>query len=365
MHIGFFTDTFLPQKNGVVTSLLSTGAELVRRGHEVSVFCPRTSVKKQEGMTIYSYPAVTFKPYPEFKIAVPQGREQVPPLDLVHSHSPFTMGFFGWRVSKFQKIPRVTTFHTLLSEYVRYVAPVGKKIMEKVVWKYCEIFYNKQQGIIAPSQALKKVLKEHGIKRNISIIPTGIDTGFFRPEKKETAREKLGLEPGEKIFLSLGRLGHEKNIDIILKAFENVEGKLIIAGRGPAATKLRRLRDRLGLKKKVSFPGYVPEKLKPRYYSAADAFVIASTSETQALVVVEAMACGCPVIGADSLAIPEIISDGKNGYLFRPGDIAQLAEILNSYEPSKRMVNQALKTGQKFSVTRCTRKLEQFYRAHL
>ncbi|MEM4187855.1 MAG: glycosyltransferase [Candidatus Hadarchaeum sp.] len=365
MRIGFFTDTFLPQKNGVVTSLLSTGPELVRRGHEVFVFCPKTKIKECEGMKVYSYPAVTFKPYPEFKIAVPQGRESIPKLDIIHSHSPFTMGFFGWRVSNFQKIPRVTTFHTLLSEYVRYVAPLGKKIMEKVIWKYCEIFYNKQKGIIVPSRALKSVLVSHHIKKAISVIPTGINTNFFRPEKKKSARESLGMNDGEKIFLSLGRLGHEKNIDIIIRAFVDVDGKLIIAGRGPAAKKLVKLRDKLKLKKKVHFVGYVPEKLKPLYYSAADAFVIASTGETQALVVVEAMACGCPVIGANSLAIPEIIKDGKNGYLFSPGNIAELAQILNSYEPSQKMQAQAKKTSEKFSVTECTKKLDKFYQAHL
>lgn len=365
MRIGFFTDTFLPQKNGVVTSLLNTGSELVRRGHEVFVFCPKTKVREYGGMKVYSYPAVTFRPYPEFKIAVPQGRESVTKLDIVHSHSPFTMGFFGWRVSNYQKIPRVTTFHTLLSEYVRYVAPLGKKIMEKVVWKYCEIFYNKQKGIIVPSRALKNVLISHNIKKAISIIPTGIDTNIFKPEKKEAARELLGLDKEEKIFLSLGRLGHEKNIDVIIRAFAGVDGKLIIAGRGPAAEKLRKLRDTLKLKKKVHFAGYVPEKIKPLYYSAADAFVIASTGETQALVVVEAMACGCPVIGANSLAIPEIIRDGVNGHLFSPGNVTQLAQILNSYKPSPKMRNRALKTAKKFSVTECTKKLEKFYQDHL
>ncbi|MGQ9788191.1 MAG: glycosyltransferase [Candidatus Hadarchaeaceae archaeon] len=365
MRIGFFTDTFLPQKNGVVTSLLNTGTELIRNGHEVFIFSPRTNIREFRGMKVYSYPAVTFKPYPEFKIAVPQGRESVPKLDIVHNHSPFTMGLFGWRVSNFQKIPRVTTFHTLLSEYARYVAPLGKKIMEKVVWKYCELFYNKQKGIIVPSRALKSVLTSHHIKKAISIIPSGIDINFFRPVKKETARESLGLNEGERIFLSLGRLGHEKNVDVIIRAFTKVDGKLLIAGRGPATKRLRKLRDKLSLKKKVLFLGYVPEKLKPLYYSAADAFIIASKSETQALVVVEAMACGCPVIGANSLAIPEIIKDGENGYLFSPRNTAELAQILCSYGPSTKLRNQALKTAKKFSVTECTKKLEKFYRAHL
>jgi len=361
MRIGFFTDTFLPQRNGVVASLLNSGRELVDRGHEVSVFCPKLNMKEISGMKVYSYPAVTFRPYPEFKIAVPSGRDKAPQLDIVHTHSPFTMGFFGWRVSRFQKVPRVSTFHTLLSEYVRYITIFGKKILEKVTWRYCEIFYNRHQRIIVPSNALKEVLRSHHIKKPISIIPNGIDTDFFKPTKKEKAREKLGLKKDEKIFLCLGRLSFEKNIDTILKAFEKVDGKLIIAGRGPFEKKLKKMKIRLGLGKKVSFVGYVPEKVKPLYYSAADALVIASTGETQALVVVEAMACGCPVIGANSLAIPEVVKDGKNGYLFEPRAIEQLSEILNAYESSKKMISHALKTSQGFSIDECTNKLEKFY----
>ncbi|MFH1821275.1 MAG: glycosyltransferase [Methanobacteriota archaeon] len=364
MRIGFFTDTFLPQKNGVVTSLLSSGSELVRRGHEVSVFCPKSNVKEFNGMKVHSYPAVTFRPYPEFKIAVPSGKDIVPKLDIAHSHTPFTMGFFSWRVSNFQKIPRVTTFHTMLSEYVKYIALFGKKFLERVTWRYCEIFYNKQRGIIAPSYALKNVLRSHHIRKPISIVPTGVDIGFFKPVKKETARKRLGLKKDEKIFLSLGRLSHEKNIDTILKAFVNIDGKLIVTGRGPAAKKLKKMKVELGLKNKVSFAGYIPERLKPLYYSAADALVIASTGETQALVVAEAMACGCPVMGANSLAIPEVVKDGKNGHLFKPKDVEHLKEILNSYERSQKMTFEALKTGKKFSVEKCVNKLEKFYETY-
>ncbi len=365
MRIGFFTDTFLPQQNGVVTSLLSSGQELAKRGHEVSIFCPKSKVKEFGGMRVHSYPATTFRPYPEFKIAVPSGRDEVGPLDIVHSHSPFTMGFFGWRVSNFQKIPRVATFHTMLSEYVRYIALFGKRFMERVAWKYCEVFYNKQKGIIAPSLALKNVLKSHNIRKPISVVPTGIDTAFFKPMKKETVRAKLGLEKDERIFLSLGRLSYEKNVDVVLKSLEKADGKLIVVGRGPAANKLKKLKSELGLDKKVSFTGYIPEWQKPLYYSAADALVIASTGETQALVVAEAMACGCPVIGADSLAIPEIVADGKNGHLFKPGGVEQLAEILSSYQPSGKMISRALATGNRFSVEKCVIRLEKFYEAQV
>jgi glycosyltransferase involved in cell wall biosynthesis len=312
-------------------------------------------------MTVYSYPAVTFRPYPEFRIAVPQGRDVVPRLDIVHTHSPFTMGFFGWRVARWQRIPRVTTFHTLLPEYIGYVAKFGKNIFKPVVWRFCRVFYNRHSKIIAPSKTLKKVLRERGIRKPIAVIPSGIDTSFFKPVEKKRARRRIGVEEDLRVFLSLGRLGYEKNIPLLLKAFKDVDGKLIVAGTGPAEKKLKKLKSRLGLGRKVSFVGRVPEKLKPIYYSAADAFVIASTSETQALVVAEAMACGCPVIGVNSSAIPEFVRDGENGYLFRPGRVAELSKILQNFAPSGKMRLSALRTGREFSVEKCVDKLEGLY----
>lgn len=364
MRIGFFTDTFLPQRNGVVTSLMSFGPELVRRGHEVFVFCPKSNAREFGGMSVYSYPAVTFRPYPEFRIAVPQRRDEAPKLDIVHTHSPFTMGFFGWRVARFQKIPRVSTFHTLLSEYVGYVSRLGKSILERVTWRYCRMFYNRHNKLIAPSDALKKILVKHKIGKQIEVIPTGIDINFFRPIDKARARTKLGLDGG-RIFLCLGRLGHEKNVDVVIRAIKDVDAKLIIVGRGPAARKLKKLAGELGLQKKVSFGGFVPDELKPAYYSAADALVIASESETQGVVVAEAMACGTPAIVANSLALPEMMKDGENGYLFEPGKTDELSEILSTFSPTKKMRDNALRTGREFSVEKSTNKLEKFYRSVL
>jgi glycosyltransferase involved in cell wall biosynthesis len=305
---------------------------------------------------------VTFRGYPEFKIAVPQGRDRAPKLDIVHTHSPFTMGFFGWRVAKLQKIPRVSTFHTLLSEYVGYVSKLGKIILKPVTWEFCRTFYNRHRKLIAPSETLKKILEDHKIRKPIETIPNGIDTNLFRPFNKTAARKKLGLE-GEKIFLSLGRLGHEKNVDVVIRAFENLNAKLVIVGRGPAKPKLEKLTKKLNLQNKVAFKGFVPEKLKPLYYSAADALVIASKSETQGLVVVEAMACGTPVIGVNSGAIPEMIEDGKNGYLFEPGNVKELTEKIRMFESSRRMEKNAIETSKNYSIDRCTTKLEKFYQS--
>ena len=357
MRIGFFTDTFLPQRNGVVTSLTNLGLELVKRGHEVFVFCPRTRVKNYHGLAVHSHRSITFRPYPEFKIAFPTGK--VPELDIVHTHSPFSLGALGLYAAKKQDIPRVSTFHTLLSEYVQYLR-FGRRLFKRLAWTYLRFYYKRCHRLIAPSNALKKVLRQHRVRKPIVVIPTGIDLNFYKPIKKEDAKRKLGIKD-ERIFLCLGRLGFEKNLDVVLKAFQNVDAKLIIAGRGPAREKLEEMRKELGLRWKVSFVGYVPEELKPLYYSAADALIMASTSETQAIVLAEAMACGCPAIGANSLAIPEMVKDGKNGYLFEPGDFEGLSDILSFFTPSIEMRSNALKTGRRFSIEKSVNKLERLY----
>lgn len=364
MRIGFFTDTFLPQQNGVVTSLLSSGPELVKRGHEVLVFCPKTNVNEYSGMAVRSYPSMSFGPYPEFKIAVPKGSSSLPKFDIVHTHSPFSLGVFGLRAAKKQGAPRVSTFHTLLSEYVRYLSRFGKMPLGRLMWQYSRLYYNRCHGIIAPSNALKNVLVQRRIKKPIVVIPTGIDLNFFKPAKKEIARKELGIGDG-RVFLVFGRLGFEKNIDDVLLAFKDVDAKLIIAGSGPAEKKLENLSKKLGLQKKVSFMGYVPDDMKSLYYSATDALIIASTSETQGIVVMEAMACGTPVIGADSLAISEVVIDEKNGYLFEPRSVKHLSEILRSYEPSEKMRAHALRTGKTFSIERCVNELENYYMSFL
>jgi len=358
MKIGWFTDTFLPQTNGVVTSLESFGEELVKRGNEIHVYCPRSDRKKYLGMQIHSLPSLTFRPYPEFKIGIPLGSRAVD-LDVVHTHGPFSLGLFGLRVAKKQKIPKVSTFHTLLSEYVGYVSTHAQKILKTLTWKYCKIHYKEYDQLITPSHVIKNILIDKKIVDvPIEVIPTGIDTYFLKPVAN--AKKILKME-NKRVFLCLGRVGHEKNLDVVIKAFKGLDSKLYIAGKGPALPKLKKLVRGLKMKN-VKFLGYVPEKDKPLYYSAADAFIIASTSETQGIVVTEAMACRTPVIGTDSWAIPEMIEDKKNGFLFEPGNFEELSEIVDDFKTSKKMRNHALKTSREYSREICTDKLERFYK---
>jgi len=364
MRIGFFTETFLPQTNGVVTSIESFGEELVKRGHEVHVYCPKTDIQNYKGMIVHSMPSVTFVPYPEFRVALPFGK--VGRLDIVHTHGPFLMGKYGLRVARKQNIPKVSTFHTLLSEFVKYIYPLkpGRNLLKSLAWSYSYSHYINYDRLITPSRVIKDMLK---IARPIDVIPTGINIDILKPQDREESREKLGLT-AEKIYLCLGRLSFEKNLDLVIDAAKDFLGKdsqLIIAGKGPALESLEKQVKGISMEQSIKFVGYIPEADKTRYYSAADAFITASTSETQGIVVLEAMACSCPVIGANSLAIPEFVKDGENGFLFEPGNAKQLSDIVMGFKYTSSMAKKALETAHEYSKENCTTRLEDLYKSVL
>ncbi|NYZ79715.1 glycosyltransferase [Candidatus Micrarchaeota archaeon] len=359
MRIGFFTETYHPQTNGVVTTIDMTGSRLVERGNRVDVFAPRSDRREHLGMHIHSCPAITFRPYPDYKVALPM-RMRVPKLDVVHTHGPFSMGMYGLRVAKKQDIPSVTTYHTLLSEYTQYISKHGKKFTSRAARKYCEYHYRKYDSIIALSNAIKNTLPAD-LQEKCELIPTGIDTDALKPVAN--ARKKLNLDY-DRVYLYLGRLGFEKKIDVVIKAADKFVGEnevLLIAGKGPASEKLKKLVRELDAGEKVRFVGYVPEEKKPLYYSAADAFITASDTETLGLVVAEAMACGTPVVGADGMAIPENVRVGKDGFLFKPNDYRGLAKLMKTNEFTPEMRKNARKHALELSIEKTVDKYEELY----
>lgn len=275
-------------------------------------------------------------------------------LDIVHSHGPFTMGWYALRVSMKKSIPRVATFHTLLNEYLDYV-PKPAQFATKVLAKdYLSLYYNRFHKVITPSQAIKEILPKKVQKKTI-IIPTGV-----RPlERVPNAKKKLGIKE-KKVYLYLGRLGFEKDIDVLIKAsdsFLNKDSILLIVGKGPALKDLKAKAKR----KRIKFIGFIPEKDKALYYSAADIFITPSATETQGLTILEAMSTGTPVIGADAYAIPEMITEGKDGYLFEPKNPKELARIVQYHDFPKTMSKNAISKAKKFSVKRTTKSLEKVY----
>lgn len=366
MKIGYFTDVYYPQTNGVVMSISIFGGELVKRGHGVHVFSPEPDRKTERGMRIHYRKGIPFTPYPGYKMGCPWG--SVPKLDIIHSHGPFTMGISAIHEGHRQGIPLVATFHTMLPDYTHYLFPYFTGLTAEISKAYCYWHYSYYDRIVVPSHVIKDKISQwipKGKRRSIEVIPTGTNTELFRPIRKAEARKKMNLHADGKIYLYLGRVGKEKNLDVLLKAAKKFMGKndlLVLAGKGPWEGEMHRLVHAYDEDGEVRYIGFMDRKDVPYCYAAADLFITPSESETQGLVLTEAMACGTHVLAADALAIPEIIKDGVNGRLFNAGDPDDLARKVKEYQYDRNMLREGYKTAKEFSIQSSVDKAENMYK---
>ena len=358
MRIGFFSDNYLPMRNsGVVVSLMRFGKELSKQGHDIHLYAPRTTVEKHCGMTVHSCDAVTFNPYPELRLGYPINMNP-PDFDVVHAHSPFTLGWYAVKTGIKQNIPKIITYHTVFEESVAYLFSGAEKHMKQIVLNYLNYHHKHYDHLIAPSQCMKEQVKH--LKIPTTIVPTGID--FSETKIIKNAKQKLGL--GDKrVYLCLARIATEKSIDVVIKAankFLDDDSVLLVVGRGPKET-VDNLKA-VAKHKNIIFTGFVSEEDIDTYYSAADFFITASTSETQGLTTIEAMAHTVPVIGANAMATPEYVFNEINGYLFKPRDINALTDLVKKVQvPEKEMKKQALKTAKQYTMKKCGKLLLEVY----
>lgn len=375
MKIAFYTETYLPNKDGVVTSILTFRKSLENMGHEVYIFCAgdRKAKRENKDPRVFYHISAPFQPYPTYKIALfpflSYTKIKDLGVDVVHSHGMASMGIAALEAAKTQKKPLVGTFHTLIPEATHYLSkrPIIKKTAEKFAWRYLKWYYNNCDATIAPSVVIKEMLEEHGVE-NVKVIPTGIDIQRFNTNVSgEALRKRLDLG-SKKIVLTLGRLVLEKNLDVLINSalliLEEVpECKFLVVGEGPAANYYKKLIRKNGLEKWFLFiNAIVPYDEVPSLYAASDLFVIPSKFETQGLVVLEAMACGKPVVGADYLALKEIIRDNYNGAKFSPDSPEDCAEkIIMTLKNKDKFKENARKTAEAFSTEKCANKLVKLY----
>ncbi len=372
MRIGFFTDTYTPQINGVVTSICLFKDELQRRGHEVYVFAPGPD-RDDDDESVVRFRSVPFAFQPEMRLASPVSIEALRVLDdlnleVVHSHDPFSIGMFGLSVARRHRIPYVHTYHTLYPEYVHYVweTRLTKKLAERLSRDFCQ----RCTSIVAPSTKVEHYLRDWGVKVPIDVIATGVDVeryGVVDTARVDALRHTAGVRPGEKTLLFMGRLGREKNVELLLRALwhsrlPNV--RLLIGGDGPQRAELEALVEELGLKKRVSFLGYLKGPDSVAAYHAADAFAFASTTETQGLVIGEAMAAGLPVVAVEDHAVEDFVVNGRTG-LITPAIPEALArafdDLLGDEQRLAAFSSAAKDRAQCFSIEHETERLEHHY----
>jgi 1,2-diacylglycerol 3-alpha-glucosyltransferase len=321
LTIGMFTDSYAPEINGVVTSISATVGALRRRGHRVIVMAPAQEGADSRDPDVFRFRSMPFPFYRQIRMAFPLPASLLlalprMPFDVVHTHSLFFIGCLGAFLANQRHIPLVFTYHTRWTEYSHYLPWSQNLTKAQAVWISRE-FCDRCDAVVAPTNGMAHLLEEYGVRRPISVIPTGVDLDAFRGGSP-TADAIRAQSPG-RIVLYAGRIGKEKNLDLLIDAFARVAAedpsvRLFVAGCGPYETKLRERASALSCGSRIHFTGALDKPDLGSYYRAADAFMFASTTETQGLVLVEAMAHGLPVAAVDCPVSREIVS-GDAGLL--------------------------------------------------
>ncbi len=368
-----FTDTYLPTRDGVVTSILTTKAELEHLGHEVTVFAPAMEDPPAKEEDVIYVRSLGFRRYPGYRVPIfPTNKcEMLEELgiEVIHSQGLLLMALRSMLAGRSLKLPVVTTFHTMVTDAAKYYnfTPFPDWMVDHLMWTYLRRLLQRSEAVVAPSAAIEKELRKYAPKmRRVEVIPTGVDSVMFNPDNDgSSVRTKHGLQD-KRVILMLGRIAWEKNMDLALQGFSLLSKKdpdatLLVVGDGPAKEHYMEVAKELGIGDRTVFTGFVPDEELPKYYAACDAFTIASKFETQGLVVLEAMASGKPVAGIDYRAVAEIVHDGEDGFLFKetPEDWVKAIQLaLDADECVKRC---ARTRAEQFSITEAARRLVDVY----
>ncbi|MDR1067602.1 MAG: glycosyltransferase family 4 protein [Clostridiales bacterium] len=355
MRVGIFTDTYYPQINGVATSSVILKKYLEKLGHKVYVFTTTDPNIKEKTSSVFRLPSMPFIFLPSHRMAYMYSPKLLFNLkklhmDVIHTQSEFPVGILGKVVSELIGAPLVHTYHTMYEDYVHYVAN-GRLITTSMAQKFSRVFCNRARVIIAPVEKTKNSLLQYGVKRPIRVIPTGLDFSIFKnvsEDEVESARMEAGVHPNTPVVVYVGRVAKEKSLDVVIRATAGLakklpDVKLVIVGGGPLLEEYRLLASALDISENVVFLGQRPWNSVGRYYRIGDVFATASTSETQGLTYIEAMAARTPVAAKKDQSVEGILTNRQTGYIFEQDD--ELAELLFHIITNKEESSEYAKRG--------------------
>jgi glycosyltransferase involved in cell wall biosynthesis len=352
LRVALFTNNYLPFCGGVTISVEALRRGLAAAGHEPWVFAPRFPRAVPDAPRVVRYPSLPAVTYPEFALAVPYSRHIARlvrglDVDVLHAHHPFLLGPAAARLARRLGRPLIFTYHTRYEKYAHYV-PLSRPLVERAAVRLSTRFADRCDMVIAPSALIRDELQERGVQAPIAVVPTGVDLQHFRPGDGAVARQRLGLARTGALLLYVGRLDPEKSVDRVLLAFDRVastvpDAHLVLVGQGTEGDRLRALAQSLPSAPRIAFLGAWRHDALAECYRAADAFLFASETETQGLVLAEAAACGIPAVAVDAPGCAEVVRDGETGLLTK-GDPTALAEAtigLLLDEPRRRHMARA------------------------
>ncbi len=379
LTIGCFSDAYAPQINGITTLLKLLKREFERRGHRFVVLAPRYARTQPapEEPDVIRFPAFKFILDKQSRVTVPIRRETrkiFRELDVVHSHTEFSLGLLGIRAARRQGIPHLHTYHTLYAQY-RHYFPKLVRPSERFVGSVSAAFINRCDGVTVSTTPMVEELKRYGIRVPIHRVPFGMDLSPFQTSPESDLRREFGIGAHENVLLSAGRVAHEKNLSFVIEAFDRArrerdDMRLLIVGDGPARADLQAQSAELGLGDRVIFTGYRDWAQLVDDYKQADLFVYGSKTETQGIVFMEAQAAGLPVVGVGAMGALEAIKSGETGVLLDPDDDAAsfataILDLLADDDRRKRLSRNAEAWAETNSLERTVDQLLGIYRRML
>jgi 1,2-diacylglycerol 3-alpha-glucosyltransferase len=377
MRVLMISDVYFPRVNGVSTSIQTFARELVAAGQEVTLIAPDYGRSAPEPFEVLRIPSRYLPLDPEDRILrtgrlkTHRRRLAARGFDLLHIHTPFVAHYAGTALARRLGLPVIESYHTFFEQYLdKYVPFIPSSWLRLAARRFSAAQCNGVDALVVPSRAMLEVLESYGVTVPSRVIPTGIELDQFGSGDGERFRRQHGIPADRLVLVHVGRLAYEKNIDFLLRVMARVVPRfpgvlLVIAGEGPARRSLEALTDRLGLRANVIFLGYLDrEGPLEDCYSAGDAFVFASRTETQGLVLLESMALGVPVVSTAVMGTREVLGGGR-GCLIAEDDeahfAAQIIRLLGDPELRRRLSEQARDYAREWSAPALAERMLAFY----
>lgn len=364
MKIAMFTNTYLPHVGGVARSVSSFAEAYRKLGHECLVIAPEFEESIPDETNVYRVPAITNFNDSGFSFQIPflgnvSSQLDAFEPDLIHSHHPFLLGDTALRSAYTRNLPIVFTHHTLYEEYTNYL-PFDSDFTKKAAIELATGYANACSMVLAPSKSVQELIRERGVSVPVRVQPTGIDVDFFANGQGERFRQAYGIPDNAPLIGHVGRIAQEKNLHYLAEAVAEAlaaspEACFALVGSGEEEEQIRELLQSKGIEKRFVPTGSLQGEELADAYASFDLFAFASLSETQGLVLAEAMAGGAPVIALDGPGVSDVLQHEKNGILL-PQDAPQaeysqsLVKLLSAPAKLKEYASAAKETARQLSI---------------
>jgi glycosyltransferase involved in cell wall biosynthesis len=360
--VAAFTDSYLPTVNGVTYTVRTWQERWCDRGGRMDVVYPR-SEHDSEGRE-HPVRSLPFPFYDGYRLGVPWIPDELPDVDVVHTHTPFGVGIAGLRTARRRDVPLVASYHTPTDEYAEYLAPGPRTAsgLKRASRRWERSFFDRTDLVLVPSEATRDHLRESvGVTAPTAVLSNGVDVDRFRPVDAAPFLKRHGLAGDRPLRGGTGRHRYEKRRDELVDAAADLDVTLVFGGDGPARADLERRAEERGVD--ARFLGFLDREELPAFYTALDLFAFPSPVETQGLVAMEAAACGTPVVGADSGALTDTIEEGVIGYRYPSGDVeAFRTEIRRALRERERLSRACLERRASMGVEHTIDRLQGHYR---